>query len=70
MNEGRGEMGGGPGGPGGPGGSAQMPEGMGGYTARFRSIVQKECSIGKVSELTSYPRIPINKELWPYHVNS
>jgi flavodoxin/NAD-dependent dihydropyrimidine dehydrogenase PreA subunit len=65
MGGGRGEM---DGGPGGPGGSAQMPGGMN-YTPRFRNLVQKECSIGTVSSLTTYPRIPINKELWPYQMH-
>lgn len=66
MGEGRGPM---AGGPGGPGGSGQMAGPMGGYTARFRSLIKEECTIGTVSELTSYPRVPINKELWPHNFN-
>jgi ferredoxin/flavodoxin len=71
---GRGAMGQGqapmPGGPGGAEGSAPpMGGGMGGYSPRFRNLLKgEECTIGKVVELTKYPRIPINKKLWPYHV--
>jgi len=46
----------------------QMNIGMGGYTPRFRPLVEEECTVAKVGELTTYPRIPINKELWPYQV--
>jgi NAD-dependent dihydropyrimidine dehydrogenase PreA subunit/flavodoxin len=70
---GRGEMGQGqapmPGGPVGPGGTAQNPGPVGTYTARFRPLIQEECTIGRVSELTAYPRIPIIKTLWPYHLD-
>jgi NAD-dependent dihydropyrimidine dehydrogenase PreA subunit len=66
--EGRGQ-GPAPGGPVGPGGTAENPGPVGTYTARFRSLVQKECAIGKVSELTAYPRVPIIKSLWPYHMD-
>jgi ferredoxin len=62
---------GGPGGPGAAGGTGEPSMGgggMGGYSARFRSLVQKECIIGTVSTINAYPRVPINKELWPYHV--
>lgn len=75
---GMGEMGMGPmaGGPGGMGemGMGPMAGGPGGeggmtYTPRFRSLVEEECTIGTVSELTVYPRVPINKALWPYHID-
>lgn len=64
----------GPGGGGPMGGGAPdgmpggMPGGMGGYSIRFRPLVTEECTIGTVSELTSYPRIPIEKKLWPYRM--
>jgi NAD-dependent dihydropyrimidine dehydrogenase PreA subunit len=60
-------MGGMPGGAGGPGSNLMMGA-MGGYTPRFRPLVSEECTAGKVSELTTYPRIPINKKLWPYQM--
>jgi NAD-dependent dihydropyrimidine dehydrogenase PreA subunit/flavodoxin len=59
---------GGPGGPGGPGASGLMMAAMGGYTPRFRPLVTEECTGGKVGDLTTYPRIPLNKKLWPYHM--
>ena len=69
---GMGEMGRGqdsmPGGPVGPGGTARDPGPVGTYTARFRPLITEECTIGRVSDLTLYPRIPLHKELWPYHM--
>jgi len=58
-----------PGGPGGPGGG-EMPSGMmGGYSVRFRSLVKEECTKGTVATLSDYPRVPINKKIWPYHMD-
>ena len=74
---GRGEMGRGQaptaGGPGGPEGSAQMAGGMGGYSARFRSLVRKEDEETAVqvqfrTKDPHIPRVPVNKALWPYHI--
>ena len=68
---GRGEMGQGPmaGGPGGSGEPAEMPGGMGGYSARFRSLLQEGLNLGTVNDLTVYPRVPIHEQLWPYHID-
>lgn len=63
--------GGTPGGEGGgmPGGEGGGMPGMGGYSIRFRALVTvTEGSAPTVSELTSYPRIPLNKKLWPHHI--
>jgi ferredoxin/flavodoxin len=72
MDEGRGQMAGGPGGGGpmgqGPG-SGLMMAAMGGYTPRFRPLIEEECTIGTVADLTVYPRIPLHKQLWPYHMD-
>jgi formate hydrogenlyase subunit 6/NADH:ubiquinone oxidoreductase subunit I/flavodoxin len=72
---GRGEMGRGegqmPGGPGGAGEGFQMPSGMmGGYSARFRNLLRKEDegTAVRVQDMTRYPRVPVNKTLWPYHI--
>jgi hypothetical protein len=51
----------------GPGADLMMGM-MGGYTPRFRQLVTEECTVGKVSDLTTYPRVPTNKKLWPYSV--
>jgi ferredoxin/flavodoxin len=68
--------GGGPGGapgagtPGG-GGAGGMPGGMMmQHPARFRQLVRKEDEEQAVGILyvTKYPRVPINKTLWPYHI--
>ncbi len=67
---GQGAMAGEPGGGGGPGEGVEMAEGMGGYGPRFRSLVQEEgVNRARVIDLTVYPRIPIVKELWPYHMD-
>ncbi len=69
---GRGEMAGGQGpasgGPGGSGGGGQMPGGMGSYTPRFRDLLKGEEG-PSVSKFTVYPRVPIYKKLWPYHID-
>jgi ferredoxin/flavodoxin len=57
-------------GAGGPGGG-QAPGGMMmRHPARFRSLVRKEDEEQAVGILfvTKYPRVPINKKLWPYEV--
>ena len=83
MDEGRGPMAGGPGGRGemgqdlgpmaggpvGPDVSGLMMGGIGGYTPSFRPLIQETCFIGAVSDLTDYPRIPLHKKLWPYHMD-
>jgi ferredoxin/flavodoxin len=48
-----------------PGGAGEMP-----VNPRFRSLIKdsETCTKGHVVDLTVYPRIPINKKLWPYHV--
>ena len=66
MGQGMGQM---PGGPGGSGEPMQMPGGMGGYSARFRSLVQEGINLGTVNDLTVYPRVPIHEQLWPYHMD-
>jgi hypothetical protein len=40
------------------------------HPARFRSLVRKEDEEQAVGILfvTKYPRVPINKKLWPYEV--
>jgi ferredoxin/flavodoxin len=64
--------GGGPGGApsaGGPGGG--MPGGMMMHEpARFRNLVKKEDEENSVGILfvTKYPRVPINKKLWPFNI--
>jgi len=51
-------------------GGGGMPGGMGGYTIRFRNLLQgQEGSKGTVATLTQYPRIPIYKKIWPYHMD-
>jgi len=62
MGEGRGPM------AGGPGEGAEKPEGMGGYTPRFRDLVPKGgVKKGQVGYSTVYPRITMYKKLWVYH---
>jgi len=59
-----------PGMPGGMEGGGGMPGGMGGYTVRFRNLLKdKEGLKGTVATLTQYPRIPIYKKIWPYHMD-
>ncbi len=66
--------GGGPGGAGGPGGGGEggMPGGMMmmQHPARFRQLVRKEDeeSATGILYITKYPRVPINKKLWPYSI--
>jgi ferredoxin/flavodoxin len=72
MGRGEGSMPGGPGGRGemGPG-QGPMPGGMGGYSPRFRSLRRKEDegTAVQVQFMTKYPRVPVNKDLWPYHMD-
>ncbi len=68
---GQGPMAGGPGG-GGSGGGGQMPVGMMmQHPARFRQLVRREDEEKGVGILyiTEYPRVPINKTLWPYSID-
>jgi hypothetical protein len=39
--------------------------------ARFRNLVRREDEEAAVGILyiTKYPRVPINKTLWPYHID-
>ena len=62
MGQGQGQMAGGP-------GANLMMGALGGYTPRFRPLIEEECTIGTVSDLTDYPRIPLHKKLWPYHMD-
>lgn len=62
---GMGEMEGGPGG--GDEGFAMMMQ----HPARYRDLMRREDqqnSMG-IMFLTEYPRVPINKTLWPYHID-
>jgi ferredoxin/flavodoxin len=62
---------GGPGGPGGPGGEPGELMMMMQHPPRFRELVRREDqknSIG-VMFITDYPRVPINKKLWPHEVD-
>ena len=71
MSRGQGPMAGGPGGRGGMGsGQGPMSGGMGEYSARFRSLRRKEDegTAVQVQFMTKYPRVPVNKALWPYHM--
>ena len=71
MGRGQGPMAGGPGGRGGMGsGQGPMSGGMGEYSARFRSLRRKEDegAAVQVQFMTKYPRVPVNKALWPYHM--
>ena len=45
---------------------------MGGYSARFRSLLRKEDegTAVQVQDMTKYPRVPVNKTLWPYHIDN
>jgi ferredoxin/flavodoxin len=55
---------------GGRGGGGEMPAMMMQQPARFRSLVRREdeeTAIG-ILYITDYPRVPINKALWPYHI--
>ena len=63
---GQGQMAGGPGGAGGaaPGGGG----GGEGYSVRFRNLLKQEGAAVGVADLKVYPRVPINKKLWPYHM--
>jgi len=58
-------------GAGGPGGGGGMPGGMMmQHPARYRGLVRKEDEekgIG-ILYITKYPRVPINKKLWPYNI--
>ena len=60
----------GAGGPGG-GGEGGMPGGMMmQHPARYRELVRREDQAQAVGILyvTKYPRVPINKTLWPYNI--
>jgi hypothetical protein len=45
---------------------------MGEYSARFRNLRRKEdeATAVQVQFLTKYPRVPVNKNLWPYHIDN
>jgi len=69
LKSGMGMPGGGSGGApgeGGPPGGMTMQQ-----PARFRQLVRKEDEENAIGILyiTKYPRVPINKTLWPYHIN-
>jgi ferredoxin len=77
-----GGRGSGAGGPGGGGGMGQMPmdQGIGssaggppsgmaeGYSPRYRSLLKQDVTAVGVADLKVYPRVPVNKKLWPYNV--
>lgn len=72
MGPGQGPMPGGPGGRGGMGpGQGPMPGAMGEYSARFRNLRRKEDeeTAVQVRFITKYPRVPVNNNLWPYHMD-
>jgi flavodoxin/ferredoxin len=55
---------------GGPGGSGGAPGGGGeGYSIRFRNLLKQEVKAIGVADLKPYPRVPVNKKLWPYHMD-
>jgi flavodoxin/ferredoxin len=70
------------GGPGGGAGMGQMPmdQGIGSaaggppggmmesYSPRFRNLLKEEVKAVGVADLKLYPRVPVNKKLWPYNV--
>jgi NAD-dependent dihydropyrimidine dehydrogenase PreA subunit/flavodoxin len=67
---------GGPGGPGGPGGAGglQLPAAaMGGMDAnkpRFRPLLKEmSCTKGHIVDLKLYPRVPINPQFYPHHID-
>jgi len=66
--------GGGPGSPmpgGGKGEGGPMPGMMMRQPARFRNLVRREdeeTAVG-ILYITDYPRVPVNKTLWPYHLD-
>jgi formate hydrogenlyase subunit 6/NADH:ubiquinone oxidoreductase subunit I len=60
-----------PSGPGGAGGT-QMPAmgGMGGTKPRFRPLLKSAaCTKGHIVDLKLCPRVPLNPQFWPYHID-
>jgi hypothetical protein len=61
-----------PGAPGGAGGM-QMPAmaGMGGASKpRFRSLLKSaSCTKGHIVDLKLYPRVPLNPQFYPHHID-
>jgi ferredoxin/flavodoxin len=70
MPGGPGGGGGTPGGGGMPGGPGGGGGGMGGGKARYRSLLKNNTvNKGILSNLKTYPRVPINPKFWPHHID-